>query len=110
MGGTLYLNLWQRGKNSNKRGAVTAGRGLIPGCIDIEHRHVIVDAKSRLGDWELDSIIDAKHRGAITSMAKRKSKLTILVLLDGPTSEATKEKNLNSGNTFKVQCEAALGE
>ena len=108
MGGTLYLNLWQRGKNSNKRGAVTAGRGLIPGCIDIEHRHVIVDAKSRLGDWELDSIIDAKHRGAITSMAKRKSKLTILVLLDGPTSE--KKRHLNSGNTFKVQCEAALGE
>ena len=90
MRGTLYLNLWQRGKNSNKRGAVTAGRGLIPGCIDIEHRHVIVDAKSRLGDWELDSIIDAKHRGAITSMAERKSKLSIPALLDGSTRNATK--------------------
>ena len=90
MGGTLYLNLWQRGKNSNKRGALTAGRGLIPGCIDIEHRHVIVDAKSHLGDWELDSIIDAKHRGAITSMAERKSKLSIPALLDGSTRNATK--------------------
>jgi IS30 family transposase len=90
-GGTLYFNLRQRGKKRNKRGAATAGRGLIPGRIDIAQRPAIVDAKSRLGDWELDSIIGAKHRGAITSMVERKTKLTILVLLDGPTSEATKE-------------------
>jgi IS30 family transposase len=90
-GGTLYLHLRQRGKKRNKRGAATAGRGLIPGRIDIAQRPAIVDAKSRLGDWELDSIIGAKHRGAITSMVERKTKLTKLVLLDGPTSEATKK-------------------
>jgi len=88
-GGTLYLHLRQRGKKRNKRGAATAGRGLIPGRIDIAQRPAIVDAKSRLGDWELDSIIGAKHRGAITSMVERKTKLTKLVLLDGPTSKAT---------------------
>ena len=90
-GGKLYLHLRQRGKKRNKRGAATAGRGLIPGRIDIAQRPAIVDAKSRLGDWELDSIIGAKHRGAITSMVERKTKLTMLVLLDGPTSKATKE-------------------
>lgn len=88
-GGTLYLHLRQRGKKRNKRGAATAGRGLIPGRIDIAQRPAIVDAKSRLGDWELDSIIGAKHRGAITSMVERKTRLTKLVLLDGPTSKAT---------------------
>jgi IS30 family transposase len=44
-GRTLYLNLWQRGKKRNKRGAATAGWGLIPGRIDIVHRPAIVDAK-----------------------------------------------------------------
>ena len=88
-GGTLYLHLRQRGKKRNKRGAATAGRGLIPGRIDIAQRPAIVDARSRLGDWELDSIIGAKHRGAITSMVERKTKLTKLVLLDRPTSKAT---------------------
>ena len=44
-GGTLYLNLWQRGKKRNKRGAATAGWGLIPGRIDIVHRPAIIDAK-----------------------------------------------------------------
>ena len=90
-GGTLYFNLRQRGKKRNKRGAATAGRGLILGCIDIAQRPAIVDAKSRLGDWELDSIIGAKYRCAITRMVERKTKLAMLVLLDGLTAEATKE-------------------
>jgi IS30 family transposase len=65
--------------------------GLIPSRIDIAYRPAIFDVKSRLRDWELVSTIVAKHRGAITSMVERKTTLTILVLLDGPTSEATKE-------------------
>ena len=44
-GRTLYLNLWQRGKKRNKRGAATAGWGLIPCRIDIVHRPAIIDAK-----------------------------------------------------------------
>jgi len=38
VGGTLYLHLRQRGKKRNKRGSATAGRGLIPGRIDIAQR------------------------------------------------------------------------
>jgi IS30 family transposase len=64
---------------------------LIPGRIDIVHRPAIVDAKLCFGEWELDSIIVTKLRGAITSMVERKTKLTMLLLLDGPASEATKE-------------------
>ena len=90
-GGMLYVNLWQRGKKCKKRGAAAAGRGLILGRIDIAHRPAIIDTKSRLGDWVLDSIIGAKHRGTITSMVERKTNPAIVVLLDGPTSEATKE-------------------
>jgi IS30 family transposase len=51
----------------------------------------IVDVKSRLRDWVLDNIIGVKQRGVITRMVERKTTLTILVLLDGPTSESTKE-------------------
>ena len=85
------MNLWQRSRKRNDCGAETAGRGLITGRIDIVHRPAIVGPKSHFGDWELDSIIGAKYRGAITSMVERETKLTILVLLDGPTSEPIKE-------------------
>ena len=63
---------------------------MIAGRIDIALRPAIVAEKSRVGDWELDSIIGAKHIGAITSMVERKTKLTKLVLLKRPTVKATK--------------------
>ena len=64
---------------------------MIPSLINIVHRPTIVGPKSHFGDWELDSIIGAKYRGSITSMVERETKLTILVLLDGPTSESIKK-------------------
>ena len=88
-GGTLYKHLRQQGKKRNKRSGKNAGRGMIPGRIDIAVRPAIVEAKTRVGDWELDSIIGAKHQGAITSIVERKTKLTRLVLLKSPTAEAT---------------------
>jgi IS30 family transposase len=90
-GGKLFKNLRQRGKKRNKRSGKNAGRGCIPNRIDIAQRPQIVEQKERLGDWELDSIIGAKHVGAITSMVDRVSKLTRLALLKGPTAEATCE-------------------
>ena len=90
-GGVLYTHLRQQGKKRNKRSGKNAGRGMIPGRVDISERPKIVDDKTRLGDWELDSIIGAKHVGAITSMVERKTKLTRLVLLPGPTADATRQ-------------------
>ncbi len=88
--GKLYEHLRQRGKKCNKRGSAKAGRGLIPGRVDISERPAIVAEKTRVGDWEGDSIIGANHRGAITSIVERKTKLTLLVLQKGATAEATK--------------------
>jgi IS30 family transposase len=82
-GGELYLNLRHRGKKYNKRGSKLAGRGLIPGRIDIDERPKIVDLKSRVGDIEADLIMGADHRGAILSLVDRHSKHTKLCLLNG---------------------------
>lgn len=90
-GGTLYKHLRHGGKKRNKRSGKNSGRGMIPGRIDIKERPKIVETKARLGDWELDSIIGAKHVGSITSMVERKSKLTKLVLQKGPTATATRK-------------------
>jgi IS30 family transposase len=90
-GGKLYRHLRHGGKRRNKRSGSNSGRGMIPGRIGIEQRPQAVADKTRLGDWELDSIIGAKHAGAITSMVERKSKLTRLVLLKSPTADATRK-------------------
>lgn len=82
-GGELYTNLRRRGKKYNHRGAKTAGRGCIPNRVDIAKRPKIVDKKSRLGDWEGDTIIGAQHKGVLLSLVDRKSKFTLLAIMNG---------------------------
>lgn len=87
-GGTLHTHLRRRGKKYNRRSSNKTGRGHIPGRVDIKERPAIVEAKTRFGDWEADTIIGVNHRGAILSLVDRKSKYTLLVnLVDKTASE-----------------------
>jgi transposase, IS30 family len=87
-GGNLYLHLRHNGKKYNKRKSRNSGRGLIPGRVDIDQRPAIVAAKSRIGDWEADTIIGAKHKGAVMSHVERKSKYTKLAKLADNTANS----------------------
>lgn len=86
-GGNLFRFLRRKGKKYNKRAKKNAGRGMIPNRVDISLRPDIVKDKTRLGDWELDTIIGAKHKGAIVSMVERSSKLTKLVRVPRKTAD-----------------------
>ena len=86
-GGLLYKELRHQGKKYNKRSKGNAGRGCIPNRVDIDQRPSIVEEKTRLGDWELDTIIGAGHKGVIVSMVERASKLTKLVKVSHKTAE-----------------------
>jgi IS30 family transposase len=87
-GGNLYLHLRHSGKKYNKRKGKNGGRGLIPNRIDIDQRPAVVATKSRIGDWEADTIIGARHQGAILSHVERKSKYTKLARLPDKTADA----------------------
>lgn len=77
-GGKLFRYLRRRGKKANRRGRDGAGRGLIPGRVDISERPEVVEDKSRVGDWEVDTITGSKHLGALVSAVDRRSKYTFL--------------------------------
>lgn len=85
-GGTLYKHLRHNGKKYNKRKGKNAGRGLIPNRVDIDERPTIVEKKTRVGDWEIDTIIGKNHIGALVSMVDRASKYTKLVLIENKKS------------------------
>lgn len=74
-GGGLYLNL--RGSRLyRKRYGRCDKRGSLVNQTSIEMRPPVVDEKSRLGDWELDTVLGKRpQREAIVSMTERKSKL-----------------------------------
>lgn len=79
-GGDIYKEFRHGGKKYNKRNGVNAGRGCIPGRIDIDERPDVVEKKRRVGDWELDTIVGKNHKGAIVSMVDRATKLTKLAI------------------------------
>ena len=76
-GGSLYRHLRSQ-KKQRKRYGGQSRQAQIPNRISIDERPAIVSSKSRLGDWEADTIIGARHKGAILSCTERKSKLTLL--------------------------------
>lgn len=79
-GGSLYEHLRNQGKRYQKRGADgKTKRGSIRNRVGIEQRPSIVDERSRVGDWEIDTIIGKSHKGAIVSIIERKTRYTCLV-------------------------------
>ena len=89
-GGNLWRSLRRRGKRYNKRSGKNAGRGLIPNRIDISERPAIVARKTRLGDWEGDTVVSAGHKGGLLTLVERKSRLTKISKLRRSTARATK--------------------
>ena len=59
--------------------------------ISIETRPPVVTEKSRIGDWEVDSVIGKAHQGVIVTMVERRSKLLRMEKLDYKTAVLTKE-------------------
>ena len=100
-GGTLYKHLRHSGKKYNKRRSSKAGRGCIPNRVGIEERPEIVEEKSRLGDWELDTIIGKGHKGAIVSMVERTSKYTKLGKVLRKTAKEVREKAVSKLSSVK---------
>ena len=74
---TLWRSLRRRGKRYNKRAGKNAGRGLIPNKIDISERPAIVARKTRLGDWEGNTVVSAGHKGGLLTPVERKSRSPI---------------------------------
>ncbi len=87
VGGALFNHLRRQGRKYYKRSSGKAGRGQIPNRVDIKERPEIVETKSRVGDWEGDTIIGANHQGAILSYVERKSKFTVLSKLTQKTAK-----------------------
>ena len=87
-GGGLWRHLRRRGKRPNRKGGAHAGRGHIPGRVDISERPALVEAKARVGDWEADTIVGAGHSGAVVSLVDRASKYALPPRLDRKTAAA----------------------
>jgi transposase, IS30 family len=65
-------------------------------------RPQIVADKSRIGDWEVDSIIGKGHKQSIVTMVDRKSKLLKMKLIKRKTVDLTRDAICNELNGLVV--------
>ena len=76
-GGDLYTHLRRQGKKYDKRRNGKSTRGHIRNRVSIDDRPQIVDEKSRIGDWEIDTVIGKGHSGALVTIVERVTKYTV---------------------------------
>ncbi len=91
--GELYLHLRHKQKPYRKRygsGSTNSAKG-IPDRVDIDERPEIINNRQRVGDWEGDTVIGAKHKGAIVTLDERVSKLRLALPMIGKFAIETKE-------------------
>lgn len=76
-GGTLYMYLRRRHVN-RKRIHKYCNRVGWNSRRPIAERPAIVEARSRIGDWEADTIIGRERKGGIVSLVERRSRYCLL--------------------------------
>jgi len=84
-GGNLYQYLRCQ-KQRKKRYGSNERRGQLVDRVSIEERPDIVEKRSRLGDWELDTIVGKNHQQAIVTLTERRSGLSLIKRVERSTA------------------------
>jgi len=92
-GGTLFQHLRHSGKKRKQYGSKDK-RGQIRNRISIDDRPAIVCEKSRLGDWEIDTVIGKNHQGVLVTLVERVSKLTLIKKVASKHAEVVTEATI----------------
>jgi IS30 family transposase len=81
-GGKLFKWLRHQNKKYNNRSELYRTRGQIRNRVNINKRSVLVERKSRFGDFEVDTVIGKNHKGALVTLVDRNSKFTLIKKVD----------------------------
>ena len=79
-GGDLHTHLRLRKKRKKSYGSQNR-RGMIPNRVSIDQRPTVVEKRSRIGDWEIDTIIGSHHCGVFVTLVESKSRLCLIAWL-----------------------------
>lgn len=83
--------LKHRHKARAKQGFRKGARVLRPSGPSIDTRPVVVDRRTRLGDWESDTVESCLHRPGINTLVERKSGLLRITKLTGKDAWTTRQ-------------------
>lgn len=87
LGGDLYKHLRRQGKKYEKRRNGKSTRGQIKDRVSIDERPEIVDEKTRIGDWEIDTMIGKNHSGALVTLVERVTNFTLAAQVNSKSAD-----------------------
>ncbi len=90
-GGDLHSHLRGQKPYRKRYASGQDRRGQLKDRVSIDERPEVVKQKSRLGDWEGDTIIGRRHQGALISLVDRKSGFTLIGKLTRKTARQVRE-------------------
>jgi len=76
-GGDLHVHLRSQKPHRKRYASWQERRGVIKNRVSIDERPEIVAEKSRIGDWEGDTVIGKNHKGGLVTLAERKSRYVL---------------------------------
>ncbi|SIO25193.1 IS30 family transposase [Nitrosomonas cryotolerans] len=106
-GGDLWRHLRCQKPRRKRYASGQERRGTIKNRIGIDERPVIVEQKSRIGDWEGDTVIGKNPRGALVTLAERRSRYILAArVLDkhalGVTAAVTRLLRPHKGKCYTM--------
>lgn len=99
--GELYKFLRGSNKKKRKRYGINDKRGQIKNRRWIDERPAIVEQKTRIGDFELDTIVGKGRTGYVITAVGRKSKITLLDKSKTKRADVIAQKIIKMLNPFE---------
>lgn len=80
-------------------------RGQLKGRVGIERRPAVVDARTRMGDWEGDTIVSGGHRsGVLVTLAERRSRYTLVAPVKSGRAEPVAQALIDLLRAHRSKC------
>lgn len=95
-GGKFYQYLRQGKRKRRKRYGSTDRRGQIPDRRSIDERPKVVDRRSRIGDWESDSVVGKSRASYIATHVDRKSRYLVASKLKDKSAKSMNQATIKS--------------
>ena len=93
-GGDLYQHLRRSGKRYERRRNGKSSRGQIKNRVSIDERPAVVERKSRVGDWEIDTVIGKGHSGVLVTIVERRTLFTLVAPVADKSAEAVTQATI----------------
>lgn len=98
-GGDLYKYLVRQKKYRHR---LTDKRGQIPNKKSIHERPLCVENRTRIGDWEIDTIIGKRHKQAIVTAVERRTGLLKMKKIETRSAEEVARATIEILQSLKM--------